>query len=389
MKILHVVRRLDATLGGAPAAAAHLAGSLSAEGHDVTIATTVPVNGSRHEIEQLVTAMGEGVRVQCFPRNSLPYDHSPPLGQWLQRSMEGFDLVEAHGVFDYPSWRAAETAHRSRRPLLIHAHGSLDPFDLRKHPKVKSVVGPTVIRRSLNHATAIMVTSDREGAALRRFGSRTKVRSIPLPYRPNECRGDADRFRRRYDIPAGPVVLFIGRLDYKKGLQHLVDAAQDLKQRGVGVTFVLAGSTSSAYAQALRDDVEVRGLGSVVLFPGHLGEDEKADSLAAATVFALVSDNENYGLVLVEAARAGLPLLLSDQVYLEQELRASGAALVVARDGSAVAGALHPLLADPLRIQRMSAAALRASHDLFDWKVVARAQSDFRVQILGDRRQVA
>lgn len=377
MRILHVVRSLDAAQGGVPAAAAHMAHALGAEGHDVTIATTV-LHRSSKEIEQLATTIGERVDIKSFVRSGLPYDHSVQLARWCRRVMDDFELVEAHGVFDYPCWKAAELARKSKCRLLIHAHGSLDPFDLRKHHRLKTLVGPTLIRRNLDYASAIMVTTAREGAALEAFGSRTTIRPIPLPYRPNGRVGNAERFRQKHNIPDGPLLLFFGRLDYKKGLKHLVDARELLGRDEIGLTFVLGGDNSSAYAQALIADVDARGLKAEVIFPGHLDEADKADGLAAATAFALVSDNENYGLVLVEAARAGLPMLLSDQVYVEAELRAAGAALVVSRDGAAIAAALRVLMNDPAQLHRMSVSARRAAHDLYDWQTVASAQSEFR-----------
>jgi glycosyltransferase involved in cell wall biosynthesis len=378
MRILHVVRRLDASWGGAPAAAAHMASALAAEGHDITVATTVARESDHGETAQLAAILDPASHVVAFARSALPYDHSPRLNRWLKSHVASFDLVEVHGVFDYPCWAGAEQSRRQGRPFVVHPHGSLDPFDLRKHHQLKKVVGATVIRRVLNSAAAVVVTTKREGTLLTTFGARPRIRAIPLPYRPGHHDGDARRFRDTYDVPTGPIVLFLGRVDYKKGLQHLVDAAGRLAEHRE-ITFVIGGGANSPFADRIRGQVTAQGLDKVVRFVGHLGEADKADALAAATLFSLISDNENYGLVLVEAARAGLPMLISDQVYLEEELTAGGGAVVVARDGAAVAKVIDELFDDEQQLAEMAAAARRTADKLFDWDSVARDHSEFRI----------
>jgi glycosyltransferase involved in cell wall biosynthesis len=378
MKILHVVRRLDAAWGGAPAAAAHMASALAWAGHDMTVATTVARAGDHSETAQLASILDPSSGVEVFARSGLPYDHSPALTRWLRTNLAAFDLVEVHGVFDYPCWVAAELARRKQRPYVVHPHGSLDPIDLRKHPQLKKLVGVTAIRRTLEGAAAVVVATEREGAALRTYGARPLVRALPLPYRPSQHEGDPDRFRVKCALPTGSIVLFLGRVDYIKGLQHSVDAAAVLRDKHQ-VTFVIGGDDSSAYAQRLHDVVRQRSLTDVVRFVGHLDEADKADALAAATMLTLLSDKENYGLVLVEAARAGLPMLISDQVYLDADLTAEGAAVVVARDGAALTAAIGELLDDEQRLLDMSHAARRTAEKLFDWDSVARDHSDFRL----------
>ena len=381
MKILHIVRRLDASWGGAPAAAAHMAAALASEGHAVTVATTVATASSYGETDQLASTL-KGVRVERFPRTGLPYDHSAKLSRWVSRVVTDYELVEVHGVFDHPCWRSAEMARHKRRPYIVHPHGSLDPFDLRKHERLKQILGPKVVRRLLEKSAAVMVTTDREGHKLNCFGATPRVQSIALPYRHAATVGDGDRFRNVFDLGHARILLFLGRVDYKKGLAYLVDAADNLTAGPDRTVVVIAGDRSTPYGQTLSALIAKRGLDRAVRMVGHLAETEKADALSAASALALVSDNENYGLVLVEAARAGVPMLVSDQVYLQPELTKRGCALVVPRDGRAIAQAVERLFADSARLAEMSVAARRTAEDLFDWQAVAKAHSTYRGDII-------
>jgi glycosyltransferase involved in cell wall biosynthesis len=85
----------------------------------------------------------------------------------------------------------------------------------------------------------------------------------------------------------------------------------------------------------------------IVTWAGFLLGAEKWDALAAGDVFALPSDNENFGMVVVEALLAGTPALISDEVYLGDDLQGIGAVTICARDAHSVAHSLARLLDDP------------------------------------------
>jgi len=110
------------------------------------------------------------------------------------------------------------------------------------------------------------------------------------------------------------LVLYLGRIDSKKGLGNLINGVAALQCRFPELVLVLGGDDRSYYARRLEASVTRRGLQSRVRFLGHLGTVAKREALVAADIFALVSENENYGLVIVEAAAWGVPVLTTTQV---------------------------------------------------------------------------
>ena len=88
-------------------------------------------------------------------------------------------------------------------------------------------------------------------------------------------------------------------------------------------------------------DVERR-----VFFTGPLYGDDKKSALADADVFALPSYSENFGVAVVEAMAAGLPVVISDQVGIHTEVARVGAGAVVACESGELSGALVRLLKD-------------------------------------------
>lgn len=379
---LQVIRRLDGRLGGSPAAAVHIARALGQHGFAVTVATTTTPDGRRDETRELGQQLGAAT-IEAFPRSSrLPYDYSRPLAVWLQSNVSSYDVVDIHGVWDWPALVAGHWARRCGVPYVLQPHGSLDPFDLRKHAALKRGIGPVLVRRLLDGAAHIVVTTEREGDDLQTYGSTTPVSAIGLPYQVARVAGDGARGRRALPVEADLVVLSLGRIDYKKGLRALVDAIGLLTNRGRSVAAVIAGEPYDEWGVDFVADVARRGLSNQVLFPGHVTGAAKADLFAMADCFALVSDNENYGLVLVEASAAGLPMVISDQVYLAAQLAEAGAAVVVDRTALSVAAAIEALLDDPEQRSSMSSAATSLMTGLFHDERLAVAQAALRRRLI-------
>jgi glycosyltransferase involved in cell wall biosynthesis len=354
--------------------------AMSQRGNDVTLLSTVAASTSTGPFGALADLVETQVRLVGFPRSArLPYDASLPLLAWLRANASQYDLIEVHGVFDFPALAAASLAKRMGVPFLVHPHGSLDPFDLRKHRTLKTALGRSWLRHVLAASESIVVATPKEGERLETFGAVVHAESLPHPYLCATTHGDGDAFRQRVGAGNRRVVLFLGRVDYKKGLSYLIDAADRLSKEEIH--FVIAGDASSKYAQRLMRTVDLRGL-TTVNFVGHLDNAAKADALAGSDILALVSDNENYGLVLVEAAHFGVPMLVSSEVYLSDELELLGAARIVGRNGDSVATALREILGQDKLIRQMRSAARRAAGSIFDWERAGSAHERFRQHLL-------
>jgi glycosyltransferase involved in cell wall biosynthesis len=134
--------------------------------------------------------------------------------------------------------------------------------------------------------------------------------------------------------------LYAGRLDREKGLDTLLRAFER-----VPGTLVLAGGGS--------EEASLRALaGDRVRFAGALGRDELVPLYAEADVFVLPSRSEPWGMVLNEAATAGLPLVATDGVGAARDLLSGNGFVVPVDDEDALAEAMRRLAEDPaLRAQ--------------------------------------
>ena len=133
---------------------------------------------------------------------------------------------------------------------------------------------------------------------------------------------------------------------------------------------VIAGSGEEAYENQLKARVTGKGLTDVVRFAGWVDGEEKRNLLQRASLFALPSKHENFGVAVLEALTAGVPAIISRDVQLAPELATANAGWVVDATHEALAMALnHAMSHEQLRADRGRAAAKLAKQ--FAWPAVA------------------
>jgi len=388
LHVLHVKGNVDAKLGGSVTAITGIAESTVVSGDRATILATV--DHATDDLDLVLSA--DGVNVVLLPRQRpAHYCVSLPLLSWLLRRIREFDLIEVHEVFAFPTMAAWFACRWRRIPLIVHPHNSLDPYDLRKHARVKQLLRP-VLRRLLHDATALWLTAQLEADRVDDYNAGTRKVVTPLSVRRPDAEGDSEAFRRRHRIDEdSPIVLFLGRFDPKKGLERLTAAFERVHLVMPDVRFVVAGTGDESYTKSVHAMLAESSAATAIVTPGFLSGTEKADAFAAADLFVLHSDNENFGLAVVEALHYGVPVLLSDEVYIARELEAAGAAVVVPlTDTDGLAKELHDLLHDDRRTdgrERSSRLANLRAHthvaaERFLPESVAPADASIRRQLL-------
>jgi len=138
------------------------------------------------------------------------------------------------------------------------------------------------------------------------------------------------------------VVLSVARLVPEKGLHTLIRAAATTGDQRIRVVVAGGGPGSQQLTELARE------LGVPLTLLGDLTQEALAEEYARADVFALLSLNETWGVVVNEAAASGLPLLLSDRVGAAHDLVRDGANgfVIPAEDVRAAAAALEQLASD-------------------------------------------
>ena len=380
MKILHVLETLSPSYGGPVSVLLALAAAQKRVGHQVTIAATNADHPRGIYREPGWDALGEGgVSVYYAPVQFAPLRFSRQLGAYLKRAISEFDIVHIHGLYRFPSTYAAWQARRQGAPYIIRPHGALDPYLYDRSStgrlRFKRLYERWFDLPNLHAAGAIHYTAEdeRERAAFLKLSAPSFVVPNGLDwerYRTLPARG---ALRARWGLDESPMVLFLGRLHFKKGLDLLIPAFDTLRRHVPDVQLVIAGPENDDYGQQVRGWVHERDLQAAVHFVGPLHGADVVQAYVDADVFALPSYTENFGMTVVEALACELPVVISDQVNIHAEISSAGAGLVTRCDAGEVAQALETLLADADRRRAMGEAGRRLVQTRFTWPAIVGA----------------
>ncbi|HEX3218963.1 MAG TPA: glycosyltransferase family 4 protein, partial [Candidatus Limnocylindria bacterium] len=170
-------------------------------------------------------------------------------------------------------------------------------------------------------------------------------------------------------------ILFVGRFEERKGLIHLLKAYHRLRKRHVDARLLVIGAGPKA--REYRRYVGLRQVRDVE-FLGRVSDDDKARYFASADIFCSpATGQESFGVVLLEAMAAGVPIVASDiHGYKNVLQRGVQGLLVEPRNHRALAAALYALANDPELRHRMGEAG-RARAPEYSWDRVTEMIVDF------------
>jgi glycosyltransferase involved in cell wall biosynthesis len=372
MRVLHVTPSyLPAReWGGVPVAVAGMAGALASAGVDVVVATTTqrlggaapPIAPGRRDVD--------GIPVEYFRSVGAMGRASaaPGLVPWLWRNVPGFDVVHVHLLWSFPGMLAAAVCRARGVPHVISPHGALDPWALDQRALEKRLFLAVAERRNLETASFLHFTTEAERAVAPAW-----VRALPAAVVPLAV--DAAPFLalgRDSSRAASREVLLLARVHPMKGFDVLVPAMRMVVDRVPGARLVVAGPDEGGHLALVERAVREHGLEGSVAFTGHLEPAARDAVLARAAVMVAPSHRENFCLSIVEGMAAGLPVVVSEQVNIADDVAAAGAGIVVPRDPARLAEALVRLLEDPALRERTGEAGRRMVADRYSPSSVGR-----------------
>lgn len=379
---LHCLFSYDNRLGGAVHAALNVCKYLSVFGAPVeAVGTYAPSD----DIRYLEETYPEFVSHRVARTGPQKYFNSKELTSWLEGHLDRFDVVDLHGIFVLTTFRAARVCQRIGKPYFVRSHGALDPFDLQKRSLLKRILGPLFVRPMLAAASGVICTTELEAERLVTFGAKPQRCVVPLPVPfPSVSKESGHQFRKKHGIPPeAEVVLFMSRVDYKKGLEFLIPSLAALKAKHPRLWFVMAGTGQPEFVSGIQDLIGCLGIRSWTTETGFISGVEKQGAFSAANLFALPSLNENFGIVLVEAMAAGLPLLISDQVYIHKEVVGGGAGLVCQTSVESCQNRLSEVLENPDALELMGQRARQLAENHFGVRAATEGLLDIYRKRLG------
>ncbi len=299
-------------------------------------------------------------------------------GFWRQLSGGQVGLVHIHSASRGSFWRAALFAALARRagvPYLIHVHSGEFPDFF----QACGVRGQGFIRHCLRGAAGVICLSPGWVRTLEKLIPGAAFVSLPNPVvLPSQPLDSAQTEEAR--------ILFLGRLNEKKGLLDLLAAMPAVVAAFPKARLVLAGDGERAM---LEKEAARLGLASVVEFPGWVDGEYKARLLAEATLLVLPSHFEAFGVAVLEAMAWGKPVVATRVGGIPEVLEDGVHGLLVPpHDPSALAAALQGLLADRQLGLRMGLAGKAHVRERFGADEVLSSLAQLYEQLLGGQSRL-
>jgi len=360
LHIVQVIPSVDPTRGGSVISCLQMSREMARQGHRVSICT---VEGAGADATD--GGLAEGVEIYGARENGAPYGLSAGLLRLLGQRIQGADIVHIHGLYRFHLPAAAALSRCHRVPYVVKPHGSLDPFLYRVRRWRKSIPEWLIIRPALAAASGVHFTAleelhlARATGAFGRWSDAISGKAIivreGVDVESSGGCGVRDFFELHPELAGKRIILFLGRINFKKGLDILARAFGRIGRARPDTHLVLAGPDSEGYGTKVRRWLAEEGVLDRATFTGMLQGRVKRGAYEAASAFVLPSYTENFGLTIVEALGYGVPVVLSTKVNIWRELVAADAGLATDCDGEQVAAAVLSVLDNPPAAQEMAA----------------------------------
>jgi glycosyltransferase involved in cell wall biosynthesis len=374
MRILHVVPSYYPAVryGGTIPAVHDLAKALVLRGHEVQVYTT-NVDGPGISNVPLGSPVDkDGVLVWYFPTGAgRRLFRSPQMTLALRSNLPAFDIAHLHSAYLWPASAAAFVARRIGIPYILTPHGMLiGDLIRRKNRLAKRCWIAMFERRNVNHAAAVHVTTQMEADELQKLGLKPQRLAV-IPYVVDLAPAagcTAGENTKPFYGNQKPFILFLGRVNWKKGLDRLISAMAQVP----GVELVVAGNDEENYQPELEALAHRKGVAARTCFIGPVYGPGKWALLRQAQLLILPSYSENFAIVVLEAMAVGCPVIVTPEVGLATIVRETNAGLVVEGTPERLAAAINGLLQDRDKCRRMGEAGRRTATKQFSSDAIAK-----------------
>ena len=365
MRVLHVIPSIAERSGGPATAIIPMCRALMQQGIEVLLVSTDA------GLKENNVAEYKGVPAMLFPSEfGASFKYSRPLASWLTTNIRQFDLAHVHAVFNHSSVAAARACRRAGVPYVIRPLGTLDPWSMTQKPLRKRLFWQVAGKGMLQGAAAVHYTSEPEKLSTERHRGLNHGRVVPLGI---ETTSATTREKL-------PYVLVLSRLHPKKSIDVLIDAFLSLvqTQQLSAWRLVLAGDGPPEYVSKLKSKAAQCDR---IEFTGWVDGERKDALLGCASLLALPSHQENFGLCVMEAMSHSVPVLVSPGVNLAPEIVKANAGWVAPIDMEALTSKLAEALSDEAERAKRGRAGKQLSL-LYSWENATRSLVQLYQQVL-------
>jgi len=282
------------------------------------------------------------------------------------------DIVHSHKIGFFMNDVCAYLCEMRKIPCVSTTHGVPYISNVHKEPLLRDIYLKSIPGITVKLFDQIIALSTVEIPWLLRSGvPNEKIHVIPggVSRRVTELGVNSEEFREKYGIKS-KMILYLGRLAKKKGIEHLIRAAPQLLKDFPTLKIVIAGP-DNGIMQSLKELACKLGVERNIVFTGPLSEEEKYAAIASSEALVLPSSFEAQGLVLLEAQILGKPVVATRQGGIPYFIKnGENGILIEYGKPDQIAEALRSILTDESFARRLGENGKRMAKE-YTWDRIA------------------
>lgn len=320
----------------------------------------------------------------CFYKNDLIF--SPSLALWLYQNIANYDLVHTHTIFSPLISLCHQICRIKSISYITTPHGMLESWTLSYKAWKKKPYYSLLEKRNLQQASAIQATATPEIKTIKNLGFKKSI-IIPNGIHREEFQNLANPeifYQKFPEAKNKTLILFLARIDPKKGLDLLAPAFAKANQQFPEAHLIIAGPDSIGYLPTVKNYFIQSGCINSVTFTGMLTGSLKSSVLAASNMYIAPSYSEGFSMSILEGMASGLPSIITTGCNFP-EAALNKTARVVDINSDDIGEALIKLLKNPLASKAMGDRARDFILQNYTWDISASKLSEVYQKIVANQ----
>lgn len=369
MRILIFTPYVGSSYGGTSKVVKELAQGTSSLGISVDIVTTNANSSMKLDVPLNIWIKEESYKIKffsCWHRDDFIISFS--LINWLINHVVDYDLVHTNTVFAPLVLVAHWVCQWRSIPYVATPHGMLEPWTLSYKAWKKRFYYSLFEKPALQSASAIQVLANSEANNVKLLGFKRFV-VIPNGIHPQEFQTlpEPEVFYQQFPSTRNKtLILFLGRIDPKKGLDLLAPAFAKVHNQFPQTHLVVAGPDSIGFITTVQSYFIQAECPDAVTFTGMVTGSLKYAAFAAANLYVAPSYSEGFSMSVLEGMALGLPCVITTGCNFPEAATAK-AAYVVDIDADVIADALIQCLSAPQQTKAMGDRARTFIFQNYTW----------------------
>ncbi|OED30842.1 glycosyltransferase [Methanosphaera sp. WGK6] len=305
MNILQVIPYFTFSRGGDVNVCYNLSKQLCAKGHTVTILTTT------FEYNEEDTASISNLTMVPieYKFNLDLFIYSPQIKAWLDKNIKNFDIIHLHELRSYQNNVIIDYAKKYNIPYIVQPHAST-PKHVNKS-FIKNMYDIVYGNKIMQNASTVIAVSEEEAY----YDKKMNAKNVQVIY-------NGMNLEEYHDLPEKGIfqkkikskyLLYLGRLDKLKGINHIIEAFSELPSKYNEYKLVIAGKITD-YKQELDQIIETRNIQNKILFTDFVKEEDKISIYHDAELFINpVKYMGGVSLTVFEAILSNTPVIVTPE----------------------------------------------------------------------------